>query len=1334
MDGVRDHGKDSLRTVLLRRWRWFTRFLKLLLVGFVIFQSPRLTVFKVVRDWPLKKVFEGLAGQISSSSAEWDWFGPIIYRDFLIRTSDGRPLLAVDRFEINRSPLSLAFKPNDIGRIRIEGGRLSTAVWNGGSTIETVLEPWIERIHQKNSVVNLQDFVGERNKGNVAKNVQSRMTGTIELVNTTVELTDLREGDVWLLNELAAVIPFSKLTESGATSYPSSDIICSGSIQHAEQPQLKITQSSSQSENSLQTKSIMSRTNSMLARRGGWSVTVSDQETDDGKYAVVVGATRCPAGISRVVSNRFGWSHVLEGVVDIRADLLLSKPFQMERLTRSGDAASPCTMKGNIVGRDLLFIDTVTNEKQFCVEKVDMPFEATIFPDEYVIQNFQAETNLGYFEATGTIKAPSGQSSGPNLVFPGWHLLEAIQADDFEAQASIDLPSLSNAFPSIHVLRPDVQLKEGTVNVVIKSQEKESSRQIYFKSELDHLSAMRGKEKVEWSTPWSAWVYARQQFGGQLRLEEAGVSSAFADVSMNGITDAIETKWRINLGRIFQNANALVNFQSEGEEQSLSGISRGQCRVDKFLETASTKITTSLSIEDLHWTIGDREIWNDQLVAADFDMFWVETAADFLLKTVDLKVESGSDSLAILLANECRFIGDWSNFFWSNSRNQTEGEHASFECHMSGNLVTWQQRLLGLSKAGGFKTIGLHTPVAGNFESSWTLGCVGQQFQITQATGCIEQLSIHSGKHLIEEPRVIISAVGSIDPTRGVIKLSSAEALSSTVSLRTNGLQIVSKGSPSQLLIDNIFDSVQGQLQWQVDLTRLDKWLAEDMSSDAAGRLWGTVDLLETPSGMNLLMTTTGSQLAISPSGMKKSLIANASSVPVWIEPQVNGRLDVTRPIVDETDIDELKINQVKIESSTVSVVATGSIRNLRGQREVELRGTVLTNWEQLFRLLSPSSGTILKLTGGGPQPFTVRGSLGSVQRQSAAVDSVKLPFPKQWQSPPSESNSPRQQFIALPLNSQQSIRHGLVRWLPQIRAETTLSWQAGHVADFPLGPGTLPIQLVEGQLAFGPFEIPVSGGTIRGSPWIQLQPSPGELVLPPGRFIERVALTPPLCDQWLSWLSPIMRSSTEAQGFLTVDTSGGQLPLSSPFNGRFDGQLRLEQFSVTPGDMAGPLIKLLAKLQSVVDPRFAFGDQVVFLRARPDPVHVWISEGRVHHENLVLDMGQLSVRSKGSMGQDGSLLMQIEVAFRGDIAGATPVVAQLLRTPFVIPLRGTVQRPQFDATALDTILTRIMQNTADAVLRDGIGRGLEALFGNPQPPENPPKQPNQTLTFPDNA
>ncbi|MBT6918897.1 MAG: hypothetical protein HN985_04165 [Planctomycetaceae bacterium] len=1333
MDDVRDHEKESLRTALLRRWRWFSRFLKVLFVGFVIYQAPRLTVFRVVRDWPLQRVFEGLAGQISSSSAEWDWFGPIIYRDFLIRTSDGVPLLAVDRVEINRSPLALAFKPNDVGRILIEGGRLSTAVWNGGSTIETVLEPWIAKIHQRNLGAHLQDLVDEGNQENAAKDTQSRITGTIELVNSTIELTDLRQGDAWLLSELSAVMPFPVLTEGGVFSFQSSDVICSGSVQYAEEPQLNVMQSSSQSENSFPTKSIMSRANSMLARPGGWSVTVSEQEPDHGKYALVIGATRCPAGISRMASNRFGWSHVLQGVVDIRADLLLSKSFQIERLTRSRGETAQYTIKGNVVGRDLSVVDTVTEEKQFLIEKIDVPFEADIFQEKYVIQKFQAETNLGYLEATGTIRAPSIRSFGSNIALPGWHFLEAVQADNFEAQASLDIPSVLNAFPGIHLLRPDVQLTEGKVDIVIKSQEKESSRQVYFKSELDHVSAMRGEEKVEWNTPWSAWVYARQPFGGELRLEEAGLSSAFADISMNGLADTIETTWRIDLGRIFQKVNTLVDFQSDGEEQSLEGISRGQCRVDKFPERGSTKVTTSLSVENLCWTIGNRVIWKDHLVAADFDTSWVETPAAISLETAGLKVESGSDSLVVALANECRIARDWKKALWLNRPTPGEDEHASFDCHMSGNLVTWQQRILGLGTAVGFQPRWSKLPVAGNFESSWTLGCVGQQFQITKATGHIEQFSLHSGKHHIEEPRVVIAAVGSINPTRGIIKLSSAEVLSSTVSLRTNGLQLSSKSSTTQPLIDSIFDSVQGQLQWQVDLTRLDKWLAEGMTSEAAGRLWGTVDLLETPSGINLLMTTTGSQLALSPASTKTSATANATSSPVWIEPQVNGLLDVTRPVVNQVGLDQLKINRLKIESSTMSVVATGSMRDLSGQREVELGGTILTNWQQLVRLLSPSSGTMLKLTGGGPQPFTVRGSFGPVQGKSAAGDSVTLPLPDQWRSPTQESNLPRQQYIALPLQQQQQgIHEGLAKWLPQIRAETTLSWQSGQIADFPLGPGTLPIQLVEGQLAFGPFAIPVSGGTVRGSPWIQLFPPPGEVVLPPGRLVERVALTPPLCDQWLSWLSPIMRSSTEAQGFLTVDTSGGQLPLGSPLNGRFDGQLWLEQFSVTPGDMAGPLIKLLAKLQSVVDPRFAFGDQVVFLRARPDPVHIWISEGRVHHDNLILDMGQLSVQSKGSMGQDGSLSMQIEVAFRGDVAGATPVVAQLLRTPFVIPLRGTVQRPQFDATALDTILTRIMQNTADAVLRDGIGRGLEALFGNPQPPKNPPPQSMQPLTFPD--
>jgi hypothetical protein len=103
------------------------------------------------------------------------------------------------------------------------------------------------------------------------------------------------------------------------------------------------------------------------------------------------------------------------------------------------------------------------------------------------------------------------------------------------------------------------------------------------------------------------------------------------------------------------------------------------------------------------------------------------------------------------------------------------------------------------------------------------------------------------------------------------------------------------------------------------------------------------------------------------------------------------------------------------------------------------------------------------------------------------------------------------------------------------------------------------------------------------------------------------------------------------------------------------------------------------------------------------------------------MDAGQFTVKSVGSVGDDGTLAMEVEVALRGDLVGSTPDLAQLVRTPLVIPLTGTVQRPQFDARAVDLMVARIVENTAQAVINDGIGRGLEAILGGPQPPPASP-------------
>jgi hypothetical protein len=152
-----------------------------------------------------------------------------------------------------------------------------------------------------------------------------------------------------------------------------------------------------------------------------------------------------------------------------------------------------------------------------------------------------------------------------------------------------------------------------------------------------------------------------------------------------------------------------------------------------------------------------------------------------------------------------------------------------------------------------------------------------------------------------------------------------------------------------------------------------------------------------------------------------------------------------------------------------------------------------------------------------------------------------------------------------------------------------------------------------------------------------------------------------------------------------------------------------------------------------MVDPRFALADQPVLLRVRPEPVRIQLAERRIWHEGLVMDSGPFTVRSQGSVGADGSLAAVVEVALRGDLVGQTPVLAQLMRTPITIPLKGALARPQFDAGALDLALQRTLENTARAVIDDGLGRGIDALFGRPPAPaatQSPPAR-SPTLSFP---
>jgi len=433
---------------------------------------------------------------------------------------------------------------------------------------------------------------------------------------------------------------------------------------------------------------------------------------------------------------------------------------------------------------------------------------------------------------------------------------------------------------------------------------------------------------------------------------------------------------------------------------------------------------------------------------------------------------------------------------------------------------------------------------------------------------------------------------------------------------------------------------------------------------------------------------------------------------------------------------DALRIDNLELESSTATLSARGDVQEWSGRRQLELGGTAAYDWEQVSRLLTPWTGGRITVAGSGGRPFTLRGPLGwpaaiappdAAPQQAADV----VPLPEEWLAATRAGD--RAARIARPVKTAPDAVRTLADVARGVTIDTTAAWAAADIDGLAIGAGTAPVRLLAGQLTCGPFDVAAAGGRIRGAPWIRLA-APAELIVPQGRIVDRVAISGPLCDRWVARLSPLLGHATHTRGVVSVDTTGCRLPLSDPLAGEAAARVVFDDLEVTPAGGLEPLVGLLAKLQAVVDPRFAFGDKVVLLRVRPEPVTVRLADRRLWHDGLVMDAGQFVVRSRGSVGADGGLAMVVEVAARGDLAGQTPVVAQLLRTPLAIPLAGTVHKPQFDARAIDLVLGRIVENTAQAVIQDGVVRGLESLetlFGNPPPAPQQPGAAPPPLTFP---
>lgn len=173
-------------------------------------------------------------------------------------------------------------------------------------------------------------------------------------------------------------------------------------------------------------------------------------------------------------------------------------------------------------------------------------------------------------------------------------------------------------------------------------------------------------------------------------------------------------------------------------------------------------------------------------------------------------------------------------------------------------------------------------------------------------------------------------------------------------------------------------------------------------------------------------------------------------------------------------------------------------------------------------------------------------------------------------------------------------------------------------------------------------------------------------LVVLPGRLIDRVELTPEICNDMLSYAAPVLSGVTRVGGKFSVQLDECVMPLGDLAGAKSSGTIEIHAIDVGPG-------RLTARMAD------AFAVPPVIQLSRASHVKFRQVDGRIYHEDLEFTLGRLTIRTSGSVGVDETLDLTAEIVMpQLDVTDA-PLREALSGRTFTIPIRGTLKRPEVD-------------------------------------------------------
>jgi translocation and assembly module TamB len=579
--------------------------------------------------------------------------------------------------------------------------------------------------------------------------------------------------------------------------------------------------------------------------------------------------------------------------------------------------------------------------------------------------------------------------------------------------------------------------------------------------------------------------------------------------------------------------------------------------------------------------------------------------------------------------------------------------------HVEGDLATWRTRLNPVVSLGNVKTLGkINLDFEGDFSAT--------HVTLTPLELEINNLKLDAPGYEINEPRVALEASFDWQRAQDAVNITSLTLACDALALQ---------GTEIRLAELSKIPVASGSVAFRGDAGKVVGWGAvkNRWTVVPQGAIEGTIRLTQTDNAFVYHASTIATSFNLWQWVPPSANNPNAQGwQPLWQEPRLSCDIDGSITFDDPM----IRIEPMKIKGDAIEVTSQGTFSLQKFKADVQ--GELAYDWQKLSQRLRAMIGPEVEISGQQRQRFRLQGPVFAFSPPGASVPKSLVPA--------------------------------------ELQGELGLGWERLSAYGLVLGPQQLTARLDRGIVTVSPLQTTVAGGQIRIAPRLDLNQTPLAVILDPPTTIQGVQLTPELVRSWLKYVAPLLADATTVQGLFSLEVTGARIPIYQPALASVMGRVILDDASLEPGPFVQQIVGSMDGIMSLTKQANPLARLIQpgqrWLSVPRQQIDFQMEQGRVYHRNLEARVGELVVRTQGSVGIDQTVDLLAEMPLTDKLLGNDRISATLQGQTLKIPVHGTLTRPELDQRGIAEMGRGMVTNTAERLLQDEIGKGLQRLLG----------------------